>query len=90
MHRVAPNLYRALTDIPITSSTEENSKWGMTSRSKSLRAAQGAGVAPMIRTFDRQPSTLVRALDIGCEGILVPNVKSLAEAERVALPLPWG
>jgi hypothetical protein len=52
MHRVAPNLYRALTDIPITSSTEkENSKWGMTSRSKSLRAAQGAGVAPIIRTF---------------------------------------
>ena len=49
-----------------------------------VRAAQGAGVAPIIRTFDSQPSTLVRALDTGCEGILVPNVKSLAEAERVA------
>ena len=48
-----------------------------------VRAAQGAGVAPIIRTFDGQPPTLVRALDTGCEGILVPNVKSAPETETV-------
>jgi 4-hydroxy-2-oxoheptanedioate aldolase len=39
-----------------------------------VRAAQGAGVAAVIRTYDGQPSTLVRALDTGCDGILVPMV----------------
>lgn len=48
-----------------------------------VRAAQGAGVAPIIRTFDGQPPTLVRALDTGCEGILVPNLGSRAQAETV-------
>jgi len=48
-----------------------------------VRAAQGGGIAPIIRTFDPQPSTLVRALDTGCSGILVPNLQSRAEAERV-------
>jgi 4-hydroxy-2-oxoheptanedioate aldolase len=48
-----------------------------------VRAAQGAGVAPIIRVYDGQPSTLVRALDTGCDGILVPNLKSRAEAEMV-------
>lgn len=48
-----------------------------------VRVAQGAGVAPIIRTYDGQPSTLVRALDTGCDGILVPNLATRAEAEMV-------
>ena len=48
-----------------------------------VRAAQAVGVAAIIRTFDSYPSTLVRALDTGCDGILVPNLKDRAEAEAV-------
>jgi 4-hydroxy-2-oxoheptanedioate aldolase len=48
-----------------------------------VRAAQVAGVASIIRPYDGQPSTLVRALDTGCDGILVPNLNSRAEAEMV-------
>jgi 4-hydroxy-2-oxoheptanedioate aldolase len=48
-----------------------------------VRVAEGAGVASIIRTFDGHPSTLVRALDTGCEGILVPNLNSRMEAEMV-------
>jgi 4-hydroxy-2-oxoheptanedioate aldolase len=48
-----------------------------------VRVAQGAGVAPIIRTFDGRSSTLVRALDTGCDGVLVPNVKTRAETEMV-------
>jgi 4-hydroxy-2-oxoheptanedioate aldolase len=48
-----------------------------------VRVAQGAGLAPVIRTYDSQPATLVRALDTGCDGILVPNLQSAEEAERV-------
>jgi 4-hydroxy-2-oxoheptanedioate aldolase len=48
-----------------------------------VRAAQVAGVASIIRTYDAQPSTTTRALDTGCDGILVPNLSSGAEAEAV-------
>ncbi len=48
-----------------------------------VRAAEGAGAAPVIRTFDGQPHTLVRALDTGCAGLLVPNLTSRAQAELV-------
>lgn len=58
-----------------------------------VRAAQAAGVAPIIRTGDSHPSTLARALDTGCQGILVPNLKSRTEAESVVRSsrfYPWG
>jgi 4-hydroxy-2-oxoheptanedioate aldolase len=48
-----------------------------------VRAAEGVGLASIIRTFDGQPPTLVRALDTGCDGVLVPNLQSRAETERV-------
>jgi len=48
-----------------------------------VRAAQVAGLNAVIRTYDSQPSTLVRALDTGCAGVLVPNVKNRQEVETV-------
>jgi len=48
-----------------------------------VRAAQVSGIGPVIRTYDDRPSTLVRALDTGCDGILVPGVSSRSEAEAV-------
>lgn len=50
-----------------------------------VRAAQVSGIGPVIRTYDDRPSTLVRALDTGCDGILVPGVTSKGEAEAVVL-----
>jgi 4-hydroxy-2-oxoheptanedioate aldolase len=48
-----------------------------------VRAAQVADVAAVVRTFDGRPSTLVRALDTGCAGVVVPHVGTRAEAEAV-------
>jgi 4-hydroxy-2-oxoheptanedioate aldolase len=48
-----------------------------------VRVAEMAGVASIIRTFDGQAPTLVRALDTGCDGVLVPNLKTRAETEMV-------
>lgn len=48
-----------------------------------VRSAEVAGVASIIRTYDSQPSTLVRALDTGTDGILVPNLQDRTEAESV-------
>ncbi len=48
-----------------------------------VRAAELVGLSAIIRTFDTRPHTLVRALDTGCEGVLVPNLTSRREAEAV-------
>lgn len=48
-----------------------------------VRAAEIVGLSAIIRTFDARPQTLVRALDTGCEGVLVPNLRSRREAENV-------
>jgi 4-hydroxy-2-oxoheptanedioate aldolase len=48
-----------------------------------VRAAQGAELSTVIRAFDRQPSTLSRCLDTGCEALLVPNIETRQEAEQV-------
>ena len=48
-----------------------------------VRAAEVSGLSPIIRPYDDKPSTVVRALDTGCEGILVPNVMSREQAEAV-------
>ena len=48
-----------------------------------VRTAEAIGLSSIIRTFDDRPSTIVRALDTGCEGILVPDVTSREQAEAV-------
>lgn len=48
-----------------------------------LRAADAAEITPIVRVtaFDR--ALILRALDAGAQGILVPHVRSAAEAEAV-------
>jgi len=48
-----------------------------------LRAADAAGITPIVRitAFDR--GLVLRALDAGALGVLVPHVRSVAEAEAV-------
>jgi 4-hydroxy-2-oxoheptanedioate aldolase len=43
-----------------------------------------AGVTPMGRVRHAHPADIGRALDLGCEGVIVPNVDSAAQAREVA------
>ncbi len=43
-----------------------------------------AGAAPVGRVRHAHPADIGRALDLGCEGIIVPNVDSAAQARDVA------
>ena len=61
----------------------EHSTFSFERAEEMVRAAQVAGVAPVVRTFDGRPPTLVRALDTGCEGVVVPHVQTRDEAEVV-------
>lgn len=46
-------------------------------------AAQGVGVAPIIRVGDNDERLILRALDIGAEGVQVPQINSIGDAQRV-------
>lgn len=43
-----------------------------------------AGAAPIGRVRYAHPADIGRALDLGCEGVIVPNVESAEQAEAVA------
>lgn len=46
-------------------------------------AAQGVGVAPIIRVGDNDERLILRALDIGAEGVQVPQINVIQDAEAV-------
>ena len=46
-------------------------------------AAQGVGVAPIIRVGDNDERLILRALDIGSEGVQVPQINSIPDAQAV-------
>jgi 2-keto-3-deoxy-L-rhamnonate aldolase RhmA len=52
---------------------------GMTS------AIRLAGAAPVARVRYAHPADIGRALDLGCEGVIVPNVDSAAQAATLAV-----
>ena len=48
------------------------------------RAIAMGGATPVARVRYAHPADIGRALDLGCEGVIVPNVESAAQAELVA------
>lgn len=58
-----------------------------------IRAAEIAGVTPLVRVTKNEESLILRALDIGARGIVVPQVNTAAEAAaavRAARYAPQG
>ena len=48
-----------------------------------VRAAEVVDIAPLVRVYDKKPSLIVRSLDVGAEGVLVPHISSVVEAESL-------
>src|SRR5258708_36437279 len=48
-----------------------------------VRAAESFGMPAVIRVGSHQPGEILRALDIGADGIIVPHVNTRGEAEAV-------
>lgn len=49
-----------------------------------IRAADGAGVSPIVRVGENRPIYILRVLDSGAHGVFVPQVESRDDAERAA------
>ncbi len=48
-----------------------------------IRAAEAAGVTPIVRVPNQEPSFIQRVLDAGAMGIIVPHVSNAAQAKAV-------
>ena len=46
-----------------------------------LRAADATGVTPVVRVPDQAPGSIMRALDAGAMGVIIPGVATRAQAE---------
>ena len=49
-----------------------------------VRAAEATGISPIIRTWDDDGQTLLRTLETGTKSVMVPHVKTAADADRIA------
>jgi len=47
-----------------------------------VRAAELRGLAPLVRVAANEPSQILRALDIGAQGVHVPHISSAADAQK--------
>ncbi|MBD3184560.1 aldolase [Candidatus Poribacteria bacterium] len=49
-----------------------------------IRAAEVAGICPIIRVSENDPVCILRALDIGAQGVEVPQIRSAKDAKKTA------
>lgn len=61
----------------------EHGSFGIDSAVNMIRAAEAGGAAAIVRVPDPGRSTILKVLDAGASGVLVPNIGSRAEAEAV-------
>ncbi|MCP3143656.1 HpcH/HpaI aldolase family protein [Pyxidicoccus xibeiensis] len=47
-----------------------------------VRAAEVVGLTPLVRVSENAPGPILRALDAGAQGVVVPRVRGAADAER--------
>src|SRR6188508_1524597 len=61
----------------------EHGPTGLETLENMLRAAQAAGAASLVRLPSPAQADILRVLDAGADGILVPHVESVADAQAV-------
>lgn len=48
-----------------------------------VRAAKGAQITPFVRVKDGQRNSILKMLDIGAQGLIIPNIHSVEEVKKV-------
>jgi 4-hydroxy-2-oxoheptanedioate aldolase len=55
-----------------------------------VRAAEACGITPLVRVPENHDKTILRYLDIGAQGVMVPQVNSRADAERALRAIKYA
>jgi 2-keto-3-deoxy-L-rhamnonate aldolase RhmA len=61
----------------------EHGSMGLLEVEHLVRACETAGITPLARVPDHAPATILRFLDRGVQGVIVPHVNTKAQAEAV-------
>lgn len=62
----------------------EHGPMGLDQLEQMVRAAEVVGITPIVRVSDHADATILRVLDRGVQGIIVPHVNTAEQAARVA------
>ena len=68
----------------------EHSALGMLETENLIRAAELWSVTPVVRVYAHQPALINKALDAGAQGLLMPQVNSAEQAERIVQAARFG
>lgn len=61
----------------------EHGPFDVESTQQFIRAANGAEITPFVRIKDGQRNSVLKMLDVGAQGLIIPNVKTVEEVEEL-------
>lgn len=61
----------------------EHSPFGFTESADCIRAAQLKGISPLVRIPEISRANILKNLDLGAEGIVIPGLRTREEAEKI-------
>lgn len=74
----------ALTDLDYFIIDGEHGPYDVWQAADIIRAAEGVGTAaPFVRVKDSQRNSILRMLDVGAKGLIIPQVQSADEVRRI-------
>lgn len=68
----------------------EHSTFGIAELDRCVLAARYAGLPVLVRLTEGRPADILRVLDMGAEGFLVPHVTTAAQAEAIVTAARYG
>ena len=60
----------------------EHGFFGLETAENLVRTADAANISPIVRVMVNEPALIMKALDMGAQGVIVPQVTTRAEAEK--------
>ena len=68
----------------------EHGMFGMTTAGELIRVARALNVTPIIRVLQSEPEIIMKALDLGAQGVVIPHVASREDAVRAVAACRYG
>ncbi len=68
----------------------EHGLYDMQAAGELVRAAQGADLTPLVRVLKNDKALIMKALDLGAQGVVVPHVSQKGEAARAVEACEYG
>ena len=68
----------------------EHGLFGVEAAGELIRAAQGVQLTPIVRVLRNDPSLIMKALDLGAEGVIIPHISNQEQAAKAVEACRYG